>query len=234
MRTVVVPRAATPDAPVARRASLTAPRRARGRACSVRVTLRPRPPRRGGRQRSASGRRRRSVAASTALVPVLRRRTLRRSAPPRLTDARSGTLSASAARGGSSGPAALGAKRTVAWQPPPTASVVDEQPSEVSVTGPSTTDVVARRRAADARPPPPGGELTEIFASNKRHGGKRPGNFDAAYLSRRYRSEFEILEVPAPVRRLVFPVIVAVGKLFGLHRRFAGAPEPVRSRAPSS
>ena len=70
--------------------------------------------------------------------------------------------------------------------------------------------------------------LGEIFASMKPNGGKRPGIFDAAYLSHRYRSEFEMLEAPAPVRRLVFPVIAAVGTLFGLHRRFAGAPEPKR------
>ena len=47
----------------------------------------------------------------------------------------------------------------------------------------------------------------------------------AAYLSHRYRTEFEILDAPAAVRRLVFPAIVAVGKRLGLHRRFAGAPE---------
>ncbi len=70
--------------------------------------------------------------------------------------------------------------------------------------------------------------LGEIFASTQRHGGKRPGIFDAAYLSHRYRSEFAMLEAPAPVRRLVFPLIVAAGKLLGLHRRFADAPEPVR------
>jgi quercetin dioxygenase-like cupin family protein len=70
--------------------------------------------------------------------------------------------------------------------------------------------------------------LGEIFASMQRHGGKRPGIFDAAYLSHRYRSEFEMLEAPAPVRRFVFPLIVAVGTLLGRHRRFAGAPEPVR------
>jgi quercetin dioxygenase-like cupin family protein len=73
--------------------------------------------------------------------------------------------------------------------------------------------------------------LGEIFASTKRNGGKRPGLFDAAYLSHRYRSEFEMLEVPAPVRRLVFPVLAAAGRLLGLQRRFAGAPEPVRRAA---
>ena len=56
-----------------------------------------------------------------------------------------------------------------------------------------------------------------------------PGLFDAAYLSHRYRSEFEIMEAPAPVRRFVFPVIVAVGRLLGRHRRFAEAPEPLRA-----
>lgn len=69
--------------------------------------------------------------------------------------------------------------------------------------------------------------LGEIFASTKRHGGKRPGVFDAAYLSHRYRTEFEILEAPAPVRRIVFPAIACVGRLLGRHRRFAGAPEPM-------
>jgi quercetin dioxygenase-like cupin family protein len=75
--------------------------------------------------------------------------------------------------------------------------------------------------------------LGEIFASTRRNGGKRPGLFDAAYLSHRYRSEFEMLEVPAPVRRLVFPVVAAAGRLLGLQRRFAGAPEPVRRPSPA-
>jgi quercetin dioxygenase-like cupin family protein len=63
------------------------------------------------------------------------------------------------------------------------------------------------------------------------YGGKRPRLFDVAYLLTRYRSEFGMAEIPRPVQRSVFPVVVVVGRLFGLHRRFAGAPEPVsRSR----
>lgn len=69
--------------------------------------------------------------------------------------------------------------------------------------------------------------LGEIFASMRRNGGQRPGAFDAAYLTRRYRNEFEMLAAPRPVQRVVFPVIVAVGRMVGRHRRFAGAPEPV-------
>jgi hypothetical protein len=35
-------------------------------------------------------------------------------------------------------------------------------------------------------------------------------------------------DIPAPVQRFVFPVVVAVGRLLGKDRRFAGAPEPVK------
>jgi quercetin dioxygenase-like cupin family protein len=69
--------------------------------------------------------------------------------------------------------------------------------------------------------------LTEVYASMRRNGGERPGLFDGAYLGQRYRTEFEMTEVPLPVRRLIFPVIAAGGRLLGKHRRFAGAPEPI-------
>ena len=37
-----------------------------------------------------------------------------------------------------------------------------------------------------------------------------------------------MLEIPAPVRKLLVPVLYRVGKLLGKHDRFADAPEPVR------
>jgi quercetin dioxygenase-like cupin family protein len=76
--------------------------------------------------------------------------------------------------------------------------------------------------------------LTEIYASMRRNGGKRPGAFDGAYLSRRYRDEFGMLAVPRPVQRFLFPVVVAVGRALGWDRRFADAPEPVRRGAPDA
>ena len=38
--------------------------------------------------------------------------------------------------------------------------------------------------------------LTALFESTKRNGGKRPGLFDAVFLTRRYRSEFGLLAIP--------------------------------------
>jgi len=68
--------------------------------------------------------------------------------------------------------------------------------------------------------------LTEIYASTKRSGGKRPDPFDAVFLMWRYRYEFTMVDVPAVVGRLVFPIQYAFGKLLGKYRKYADAPEP--------
>jgi quercetin dioxygenase-like cupin family protein len=69
--------------------------------------------------------------------------------------------------------------------------------------------------------------LTQIYASMRATGSNRPRIFDAAYLLKRYRTEFGMAVPPPPVQRVLFPIAVAVGRLFGRHRRFAGAPEPI-------
>ena len=70
--------------------------------------------------------------------------------------------------------------------------------------------------------------LTELYDSTKRHGGRRPDAFDAAFLATRYRSEFAMVEIPTLVQRFIFPLQVALGKLLGRYRRYRDAPEPVR------
>jgi quercetin dioxygenase-like cupin family protein len=69
--------------------------------------------------------------------------------------------------------------------------------------------------------------LSAIFDSMKRSGRNRPGFFDAAFLLTRYRSEMGMLEIPALVQKLAFPVIVTVGRILGKYERFTDAPEPV-------
>jgi len=70
--------------------------------------------------------------------------------------------------------------------------------------------------------------LAKIFESTRRNGGHRPDPFDAAFLMTRYKSEFAMLEIPAPVQRFVFPLQVAIGKMLGKYCRYKDAPEPVR------
>jgi hypothetical protein len=69
--------------------------------------------------------------------------------------------------------------------------------------------------------------LGAIFASMKSTGKGRPGIFDAAYLTTRYRSEFAMLVIPAPVQRIVFPIVILLGRMLGRYAKYADAPTPI-------
>ena len=70
--------------------------------------------------------------------------------------------------------------------------------------------------------------LSALYESTKRKGTGAPDPFDAAFLMRRYRSEFSMVEIPAVVQRFVFPLQIFIGRLLGKYRKYADAPEPVR------
>ncbi len=67
--------------------------------------------------------------------------------------------------------------------------------------------------------------LTEIYRSTTANNG-RPGAFDSAWLLRRYGSEFDILDVPAFVKKVIFPVALFFGVLTGKSKKFTNAPIP--------
>ena len=69
--------------------------------------------------------------------------------------------------------------------------------------------------------------LGAIFASMKATGTNRPSIFDAAFLITKYRSEFAMLAIPAPVQRIVFPLAIAIGRLLGKYDKYADAPPPM-------
>lgn len=69
--------------------------------------------------------------------------------------------------------------------------------------------------------------LAALFDSTKRAGGRRPDIFEAAFLTRRYRSEFVMLEIPSAVQRVVFPLLVTLGHVLGKYKRYADAPAPL-------
>ncbi len=70
--------------------------------------------------------------------------------------------------------------------------------------------------------------LGALFTSTKDHGG-RPGLFDAAFLTTRYRTEFALLEMPAIVTRLVIPLVYVLGTVLGKYRKFSDAPPPMEA-----
>ena len=74
--------------------------------------------------------------------------------------------------------------------------------------------------------------LSAVFASMKENGA-RPGLFDAAFLTTRYRTEFAILDMPLVVRRLIVPTVYLVGMMIGKYRKFNDAPPPIDRAAPA-
>lgn len=68
--------------------------------------------------------------------------------------------------------------------------------------------------------------LTEIYRSTREGGRGRPQTFDAAFLLNKYKSEFDMLDVPWFVKKFIFPLSRIVGKLQGKHKKFADAPLP--------
>ena len=44
----------------------------------------------------------------------------------------------------------------------------------------------------------------------------------------RYQTEFDMTEIPAFVKKVIFPIVLFVGKLAGKHKKFADAPPPVK------
>jgi len=66
--------------------------------------------------------------------------------------------------------------------------------------------------------------LTEIYRSVKANGGKGPTAFDGAYLLTKYKTEFDLKEIPTFVKKVIFPITLLLGKLQGKHRKFDGAP----------
>jgi len=72
--------------------------------------------------------------------------------------------------------------------------------------------------------------LTEIFNSTKANGGKRPELYDSAFLMHRYKTEFDMTEIPPFVKTFIFPIILFIGKFLGKYKKFADAPAPARPR----
>jgi hypothetical protein len=57
--------------------------------------------------------------------------------------------------------------------------------------------------------------------------GEKPNDFDAGYLVHKYRSEFDILEVPGFVKTTVFPALRAIGSASGKFKKYDDAPDPI-------
>jgi mannose-6-phosphate isomerase-like protein (cupin superfamily) len=70
--------------------------------------------------------------------------------------------------------------------------------------------------------------LSSIFAAQNKAGSDRPEMFDAAYLTTRYASEYELVGIPVFVKKVIIPVTYFLGKILGRYKHFKGAPQPIK------
>lgn len=71
--------------------------------------------------------------------------------------------------------------------------------------------------------------LDKIYESTRNSKDGKPDAFDAAFLMNKYKSEFDMLGIPAFVRNVIFPISLFFGKLAGKHKKFADAPDAVKA-----
>ena len=70
--------------------------------------------------------------------------------------------------------------------------------------------------------------LKSLYAAIDKGKDGRPENFDSAYLMTRYKSEYDVPEIPGFVKKVIIPITFLMGKLTGKYKHFEGAPEPIR------
>lgn len=70
--------------------------------------------------------------------------------------------------------------------------------------------------------------LSSIYDAINKSGTERPEVFSGAYLVTRYKSEYDLPEIPSFVKRVIMPTTVFVGKMLGKYKHFKDAPAPLR------
>jgi len=71
--------------------------------------------------------------------------------------------------------------------------------------------------------------LSSIYAAQNKTGTERPEAFDGAYLMTKYRSEYEMNDMPLFVRKVIIPLTYLIGRLRGKYSHFKDAPAPAKA-----
>ncbi len=70
--------------------------------------------------------------------------------------------------------------------------------------------------------------LSTLYAATNGQKTAQPNPFDGAYLNTRYKSEYDVLEIPSFVKKVIIPITFFISKLLGNYKKFAGAPQPIK------
>ncbi len=70
--------------------------------------------------------------------------------------------------------------------------------------------------------------IRHIYQSSNEAKDDKPSPFDAAFLLTKYKSEMDMLVIPKPVKLIVFPILIAIGKLTSKFKKFSDAPPAIK------
>lgn len=69
--------------------------------------------------------------------------------------------------------------------------------------------------------------LTTLYDALNKGKNKIPELFDGAYLTCRYRYEYDVPDMPGFVKKVVMPIAFTIGSLLGKYKKFKNAPVPL-------
>lgn len=69
--------------------------------------------------------------------------------------------------------------------------------------------------------------LTTLYDALNQGSDKRPEMFDGAYLTCRYRNEYDVPDMPGFVKKVIMPIAYFIGNLTGKYNKFKDAPQPL-------
>lgn len=69
--------------------------------------------------------------------------------------------------------------------------------------------------------------LDTLYKAQNKSGSDRPEAFDGAYLLVRYKSEYDMPELPGFVKKVIMPITYFIGRLLGKYKKFENAPKPL-------
>lgn len=70
--------------------------------------------------------------------------------------------------------------------------------------------------------------IKHIYQSSNEANDDKPSPFDATFLLTKYKSEMDMLVIPKPVKLIVFPILLVIGRLTGRFKKFSDAPEAIK------
>jgi quercetin dioxygenase-like cupin family protein len=70
--------------------------------------------------------------------------------------------------------------------------------------------------------------ITGIYNSMNKAGKAEGDPFDSAFLMTRYKTEYDLKDIPTFVKKVVFPVTVVIGRFLGKYKDFRDAPKAIK------